>query len=217
VAQRAVSGRIMGSRRKLLFRVTSRTSRAAAVVMVAVRVMVAVMATAVTDMGHRIRTRQRTPKVTAVEDSPAFQGSLVNFPTSLVVLGMEEGKAPEKRFHKLARMPLHMRLPSRRIGLFRSPAQTRLLYTRRLTRHPMPQTSLSHLEEATNLLTTHPRDSSGLVVELERTSTVASGVERLGNANHEPRTTKRTRMMDVTPGPQRSPTLDEVTDSRQTR
>jgi len=186
--------------------------------------MVAVMVTAVMGTDRHIRTRQRTPQVTAAaEDSPIFQAFRVNFPTSLVVLGMEEGKALEKRFRNLARMPLHTRPQSRRmaadrIGLSQSPARTHLLYTRRPTRHHMPQTSLSHLEEATNLLTTNLRDSLDLVVELEPANTVVLGAVRLGSPNHELRTTKRTRMMGAAAlEPQGSPTLNKVTDSSETR
>ena len=210
--RRAALGKIMGSRPRLLFRVTSRTSRVAEVV---------VMVTAVMGMGRRSRTRQRSPQVTAAEDSPVFQAFRLNFPTYLVVLGMEEGKALGKRFHNPARIPPHMRLPSHRtvrerIGLFRNPVQTNPLYTRRPTRHPMPRASLSHLEESTNLLTSYLRDNSDLAVEWERGDTVVLGVVRLGNPNHEPRTTRRTRIMDaVTLEPQGSPTLSEVTDSRQ--
>lgn len=116
--QRVALGRIMDSRRKLLFRVTSKT--------LGVVVEVGVEAA----MDRHILTRRSMPRVMAVAEagedfqvSPIFLACRVNFPTCSVVLGTEKERALRMHLPNLAPMPRCTHLPNHhtathRIGLF---------------------------------------------------------------------------------------------------
>jgi len=112
VRQRVALGRIMDSRRKLLFRVMSKTSGVEAA------------------MDRHILTRRSMPRVMAVAEagedfqvSPIFLACRVNFPTCSVVLGTEKERALRMHLPNLAPMPRCTHLPNHhtathRIGLF---------------------------------------------------------------------------------------------------
>ena len=202
MAQRAALDRIMGTRRKLLFRATSRTLQGAVVVVVAAGVDIIRL------IIRHIRpvTHHRSPQVTAAaeveEDFPVFPAFQVNSLASSVVLGSEKERVLGMHLLNRALMPPRMHplchhTATDRIGLFRrSPSQSNvnLHPTRRPTHHPMRRTTLSRPEKVTNLLTINLCDSSGIVAGPEDTVTLREvlGIARLQSQNHK--TTKRARI-----------------------
>jgi hypothetical protein len=183
VTQRATLGRVMDSRRKLLFRGTSMTLQ--------------VVVEAVMDRHIRIRIHHRMPQVTAVaevEGDSIFPAFRVNSRTFSVAPGSEEERAPRtyspnhsspSHSPNLAPMPhlMHLlihRTATDRIGLLihQSPVRTNLNPVRRHmhhhTHHRTHRAAPSHLGEVISPLTINPHDSSGLVVGPEDT------VETLG-------------------------------------
>ena len=178
MTQRAALGRVMDSRRKLLFKGTSMTLEVAV--------------EAVMDRHIRIRIHHPMPQATAaaeVEGDSIFPEFRVNSRTFSVAPGSEEEKAPRtyspnhsspSHSPNLAPMPhlMHLlshRMATDRIGLLirQSPVRTNLNPARRHmhhhTHHHTHRATPSHLEEAISPLTINPHDSSGLVVGPEDT------------------------------------------------
>jgi len=188
VVRRAAPGRIMDSRPKELFRITSKTLQAVGV------------GEAIMDRHtptrpiptHRIPTRHRMPRVTGTVEvgslaSPTSLACRVKSPTYSAVLGSEKGKVLDLHLPNLALMPRHMRLQNhhmmiRRVVLFyRNHVSTNL----RPTHHPTRRDSRSHLGEAINLPMINLRDN--LVMETPGVSSAAV----LGTAGHRSPNHKR--------------------------
>jgi len=222
VAQRAALDRITDSRRKLLFRATSRTLQAVAVAVAVAGVVII--------RPIRPVTHHRSPRVTVAaeveEDSPIFPAFQAN---SSVVLGLGKERVLEMHLLNLAPMPRRMRPLSHHtatdlVGLFRQcPSQSNLRPTRRPTHHPTRRATLSRLlGKAINLLMINLNDSSGIVAEPEDMVTlgVGLGIVRLRSQNRK--TTKSTRIRGRTIGnldtlgttalARHSPTLSKGTD-----
>lgn len=194
----------MDTRRRLLFRATSRILQGAGAEVVVTTLPIIRLSIRLSMGRIRTVTRRRSPRVTAAveaeEDSPIFPAFQANSPASSVVLGSEKERVLEMGFLNPAPMPRHMHPLSRhtgtdRIGRFRrSPFQSNLRLTHRLTHHPTRQASLTDLEKATNLLTISLSENSGTAVEPGDTVTLEVGLDMAGLRSHSRKRMKRTRI-----------------------